>query len=30
MKNMLIRPTEEELKRDFNGDVDFYIFNAGP
>lgn len=30
MKNMLIRPTEEELKKDFNGDVDFYIFNAGP
>ncbi|CAD8083821.1 unnamed protein product [Paramecium sonneborni] len=30
MKNMLIRPNEEELKKDFNGDVDFYIFNAGP
>lgn len=30
MKNMLIRPTEEELKKDFSGDVDFYIFNAGP
>ncbi|CAK69881.1 unnamed protein product (macronuclear) [Paramecium tetraurelia] len=30
MKNMLIRPTDEELKKDFSGDVDFYIFNAGP
>ncbi|CAD8069470.1 unnamed protein product [Paramecium primaurelia] len=30
MKNMLIKPTEEELMKDFNGDVDFYIFNAGP
>lgn len=29
MKNMLIRPTEEELQKDFSGDVDFCIFNAG-
>lgn len=29
MRNMLIVPTEEELKRDFNDNIDFYIFNAG-
>ena len=31
MKNMLIRPTPEELKRDFSDDkkIDFHIFNAG-
>lgn len=29
MKNMLIRPTNEELERDFQGEVDFHIFNAG-
>jgi len=31
MKNMLIRPTDEELKRDFVHDknIDFHIFNAG-
>lgn len=29
MRNMLIVPTEEELKRDFNENIDFYIFNAG-
>ncbi len=28
---MLIRPTAEELKRDFNDDkkIDFHVFNAG-
>ncbi|CAD8062632.1 unnamed protein product [Paramecium primaurelia] len=30
MQNMLIKPTNEELKRDFSDDVDFHIFNAGP
>lgn len=30
MQNMLIKPTPEELKRDFSDDVDFHIFNAGP
>jgi phosphoenolpyruvate carboxykinase (ATP) len=30
MQNMLIKPTAEELKRDFSDDVDFHIFNAGP
>jgi phosphoenolpyruvate carboxykinase (ATP) len=29
MRNMLIVPTEEELKRDFVDNIDFYIFNAG-
>lgn len=31
MKNMLIRPTEEELERDFSRDenIDFHVFNAG-
>lgn len=29
MRNMLIVPTEEELKRDFGDNIDFYIFNAG-
>lgn len=31
MKNMLIRPTNEELQRDFSDDknIDFHIFNAG-
>lgn len=29
MRNMLIVPTKEELKRDFSGDVDFDVFNAG-
>lgn len=31
MKNMLIRPTSEELTRDFSDDkkIDFHIFNAG-
>lgn len=31
MKNMLIRPTAEELKRDFSDDkkIDFHVFNAG-
>lgn len=29
MRNMLIRPTEEELKRDFAGEVDYHIFDAG-
>lgn len=29
MRNMLIVPTEEELKKDFNDGVDFHIFNAG-
>ena len=29
MRNMLIRPTKEELEKDFSGDVDFTIYNAG-
>lgn len=31
MKNMLIRPTQEELARDFADDknIDFHVFNAG-
>lgn len=31
MKNMLIRPTEEELAKDFSDDsnIDFHVFNAG-
>lgn len=29
MRNMLIRPTEEELKRDFSGEIDYHIFDAG-
>lgn len=29
MRNMLIRPTKEELEKDFAGDVDFTIYNAG-
>lgn len=29
MKNMLIIPTEEELRTDFSKGVDFNIFNAG-
>lgn len=31
MKNMLIRPTPEELVKDFSDDknIDFHIFNAG-
>lgn len=29
MRNMLIRPTEEELKTDFADGADYYIFNAG-
>jgi phosphoenolpyruvate carboxykinase (ATP) len=29
MQNMLIRPTEEELKRDFSNGADYTIFNAG-
>jgi phosphoenolpyruvate carboxykinase (ATP) len=29
MRNMLIRPSEEELRRDFSGDVDYHIFNSG-
>jgi phosphoenolpyruvate carboxykinase (ATP) len=29
MRNMLIRPTDEDLERDFSGEVDFNIFNAG-
>jgi len=31
MKNMLIRPTEEELAKDFSEDenIDFHVFNAG-
>lgn len=31
MKNMLIRPTNEELMRDFKDDknIDFHVFNAG-
>lgn len=26
---MLIMPTDEELKRDFSGEVDFHVFNSG-
>lgn len=29
MRNMLIRPSRAELERDFSGDVDYHIFNAG-
>ena len=31
MKNMLIRPSREELLKDFSDDnqIDFHIFNAG-
>jgi len=29
MRNMLVVPTEEELKKDFLDQVDFHIFNAG-
>lgn len=29
MRNMLIRPTSEELAKDFSSEVDFTIFNAG-
>lgn len=29
MHNMLIRPSVEELERDFAGDVDYHIINAG-
>ena len=30
MKNMLIRPTQEQLEKDFlETGVDYYIFNAG-
>lgn len=29
MKNMLIRPSNDELEKDFR-EVDFHIFNAGP
>lgn len=31
MHNMLIRPTEDELKRDFSNPdkIDFHVFNAG-
>lgn len=31
MKNMLIRPTDEELSMDFSNDenIDFHVFNAG-
>jgi phosphoenolpyruvate carboxykinase (ATP) len=29
MTNMLIRPTQAELDRDFAGGADYYIFNAG-
>jgi phosphoenolpyruvate carboxykinase (ATP) len=29
MKNMMIKPTEEELKKDFADGADYYIFNAG-
>ena len=29
MKNMLIKPSEEELKKDFAGGADYYIFNSG-
>ena len=29
MRTMCVVPTEEELKRDFADNIDFYIFNAG-
>lgn len=29
MTNMLIRPTKQELEKDFNDGADYYIFNAG-
>jgi len=29
MRNMLIRPTQTELEKDFR-EIDFHIFNAGP
>jgi len=29
MRNMLIVPTPEELARDFSGEVDFHVINAG-
>lgn len=30
MRNMLIKPTAQELKKDFlNGEPDFHVFNAG-
>lgn len=29
MRNMLIRPTQSELEKDFR-EIDFHIFNAGP
>lgn len=29
MRNMLIRPTEKELERDFQGEIDYHIINAG-
>ena len=29
MKNMMIRPTEEELERDFSDGAGYHIFNAG-
>lgn len=29
MRNMLIVPTEEELKKDFSGEMDFTVFNGG-
>ena len=29
MGNMLIMPTDEELKRDFSNGVDFHVFNSG-
>jgi hypothetical protein len=29
MRNMLIVPTAQELEKDFSGDVDYVIYNAG-
>lgn len=29
MTNMLVKPTEEELEKDFADGADYYIFNAG-
>lgn len=29
MTNMLIKPTPQELERDFSDGADYYIFNAG-
>jgi phosphoenolpyruvate carboxykinase (ATP) len=29
MTNMLVKPTLQELERDFNDGADYYIFNAG-